>query len=59
MVTTLVVIDKFTKIEHFIPTTKKMSIEGLAQLFRNNVWKLYGLSNSIILDKRIFRLLQY
>jgi len=28
-----------------------MSVEGLARLFRNNVWKLYGLSESIISDR--------
>jgi len=37
---------------HFIPTTEKMSAEGLAQLFRDNVWKLHGLPKSIISDRR-------
>jgi len=36
---------------HFIPTTEKISVEGLAKLFRDNVWKLHGLPESIILDK--------
>jgi len=27
------------------------SVEGLAQLFRDNVWKLHGLPESIVLDK--------
>jgi len=36
---------------HFIPTTEKTSVEGLARLFRNNVWKLHGLPASIILDR--------
>jgi len=40
----LVVIDKFTKMAHFIPTIEKTSTEGLAQLFRDNIWKLHGLS---------------
>ena len=26
-------------------------MEGLAQLFRNNMWKLYGLPESVILDR--------
>jgi len=39
----LVVVDRLTKIVHFIPTMEKTSAEGLAQLFRDNVWKLYGL----------------
>jgi len=30
---------------------EKTSAEGLARLFRDNVWKLHGLSKSIILDR--------
>jgi len=37
---------------HFIPTTEKISAEGLARLFRDNVWKLHGLPESIISDRR-------
>ena len=37
--------------EHFIPTTERTSAEGLARLFRNNMWKLHSLPKSIILDK--------
>jgi len=48
----LVVVGRLTKIVHFIPTTEKMSAEGLARLFRDNVWKLHGLPESIILDRR-------
>jgi len=33
----LVVVDRLTKIVHFIPTTEKTSAEGLAQLLRDNV----------------------
>jgi len=36
---------------HFIPTTEKTSAEGLARLFRDNVWKLHSLPESIILDR--------
>jgi len=36
---------------HFIPTTKRTSIEELAWLFRDNIWKLHGLPDSIILDR--------
>ena len=36
---------------HFIPTTEKMSAEGLARLFRDNMWKLHGLPESIISDR--------
>jgi len=47
----LVVVDRLTKMAHFIPTMKKTTAEGLARLFRNNVWKLHGLPESIISDK--------
>jgi len=33
----LVVVDRLTKIVHFIPTTEKTTAEGLARLFRDNV----------------------
>ena len=36
---------------HFIPTIEKTLAKGLARLFRNNVWKLHGLLESIISDR--------
>jgi len=47
----LVVVDRFTKIAHFIPTTEKTSAEGLARLFRDKIWKLHRLPDSIISDR--------
>jgi len=47
----LVVVDWLTKMVHFIPTTEKTLAEGLARLFRDNMWKLHGLPESIILDR--------
>jgi len=47
----LVVVDRFTKMAHFVPTTEKTSAEGLARLFRDNIWKLHGLPDSIISDR--------
>jgi len=49
--TILVVVDQLTKMIHFIPTTEKMMAEGLAKLFRDNMWKLHGLLKSIISDR--------
>ena len=46
----LVVVNRLTKIVHFIPTTEKTSAEGLARLFRDNMWKLHSLPESIISD---------
>jgi len=47
----LVVVDRLTKMAHFIPTTEKTTAGGLARLFRDNVWKLHGLPESIISDR--------
>jgi len=47
----LVVVDRLTKMVHFIPTTEKTSAERLARLFRDNVWKLHRLPKSIISDR--------
>jgi len=47
----LVVVDQLTKMVHFILTTEKTSAEGLARLFRDNVWKLHGLPKNIISDR--------
>ena len=39
----LVIVDRLTKMVHFISITEKTLAEGLARLFRDNVWKLHGL----------------
>jgi len=49
----LVVCDRFSKMAHFIATTEKTSAEGLAKLFRDHVWKLHGLPESIISDRGV------
>ena len=49
----LVVCDHFSKMVHFIATTEKTLVEGLAKLFRYHVWKLHGLPESIILDRGV------
>jgi len=51
--TILVVCDHFSKIAHFIATTKKTSVEGLAKLFWDHIWKLHGLPESIISDRGV------
>jgi len=47
----LVVVDQFTKMAHFVPTTEKTTAEGLARLFRDNMWQLHRLPESIISDR--------
>ena len=47
----LVVCDRLSKMAHFVATTEETSAEGLARLFRDYIWKLHGLLESIVLDK--------
>ena len=50
----LVVCNRLSKITHFVATIEGTSVEGLARLFRDNVWKLWKLhrlSESVVLDR--------
>ena len=47
----LVVCDKFLKMSHFVITIEKITAEGLARLFRDYVWKLHGLLESVVSDR--------
>ena len=47
----LVVYGRITKMAHFVPTMEKTLAEGLARLFRDYVWKLHGLPESIVSDR--------
>lgn len=46
-----VVVDRLTKMAHFIPTTNDIDAVGTAILYRDNVFKLHGLPDSIISDR--------
>ena len=48
----LVVCDMLSKITHFVATTEGTLAKGLARLFRDNIWKLYGLLESVVSDRR-------
>jgi len=45
--TILVVYDRLSKMTYFVATTEGTLAEGLARLFRDNVWKLHGLPESV------------
>ena len=49
--TILVVCDRLSKMMHFVATTEGTSAEGLVRLFRDNVWKLHGLLESVVSDR--------
>ena len=47
----LVVCDRLSKMAHFVATMEGTSAEGLARLYRDNIWKLHGLPESIVSDR--------
>ena len=47
----LVAVDCLSKQAHFIATTSDITSLGVAQLFRDGVWKLHGLPEEVISDR--------
>ena len=47
----LVVCDRLSKMTHFVAITEGTSVEELARLFQDNVWKLHGLPESVVSDR--------
>src|SRR5882757_5305197 len=47
----LVVVDRFTKMAHFMPTTKDVDSKGISDLFLKHVWKLHGTPKKVISDR--------
>jgi len=49
--TILVVCNRLSKMTHFVAITEETLAERLTWLFRDNVWKLHGLLESMVLDR--------
>jgi len=47
----LVVCNRLSKMTYFVATTEETSAKELARLFRNNMWELHRLLESIVLDR--------
>ena len=47
----LVVCHRLSKMMHFVATTEETIAEGLARLFRDNVWRLHSLPESVVSDR--------
>ena len=47
----LVVCNQLSKMMYFVATTKGILVEGLAKLFRINMWKLHRLPESVVSDR--------
>ena len=47
----LVVYNRLSKMIHFVATTEETLAEELVRLFRDNIWKLHRLPESVVLDR--------
>ena len=48
----LVVCNMLSKMAYFVAIIERILAEGLARLFRNNMWKLHSLLEGVISDRR-------
>ena len=46
-----VIVDRFSKMVHFIPLPTKVNAQYLAQEFLKNVWRLHGIPTDIVSDR--------
>jgi hypothetical protein len=47
----LVVVDRFSKMTHIVPTDTRITALGLARLYRDHVWKLHGIPRDVVTDR--------
>jgi len=57
--TILMVIDRLTKMAHFLPCTKEMNTRQLSALFMREIFRLQGLPKDIITDWDLYLLAIY
>ena len=46
-----VVVDRFSKMAHFMPLSTETPIKEIANIFLREVWRLHGLTNSVVSDR--------
>src|SRR5258708_14433205 len=46
-----VIVDRFSKMAHFIPLPAVNKTEDMAKIFLNQIWKVHGLPDDIVLDR--------
>jgi len=49
----VVIVDRFTKIIQLKTMTMNISSEGIAKIYRDEVWKLHGIPRKILSDRRL------
>ena len=47
----VVIIDRFIKIIQLNATMTNVSLERIAKIYRNNIWKLHGVPKKILSDR--------
>ena len=47
----VVIVDKFTKMIRLKATMTNISLEGIAKIYQDEIWKLYGISRKILSDR--------
>ena len=53
MDTIVVIIDQFTKMIRLKATTTNISLEGIAKIYRDNIWKLHVVPRKILSNRRL------
>ena len=48
----MVIVDRFMKIIQLKATTTNISLEGIAKIYKDNIWKLHGVPKKILSDWR-------
>ena len=46
-----VIVDRFMKMIRLKKATTNISLEGIAKIYRNNIWKLHGIPRKILSDR--------
>ena len=49
----VVIVDQFTKMIQLKATTTNISSEGIAKIYRDNIWKLHRVPRKILSDRRL------
>jgi len=47
----VVIVNQFTKMIHLKVATMNISLEGIAKIYRDDIWKLYRVSRKILSDR--------
>jgi len=47
----VVIVDRFTKMIRLKATTMNISLEGIAKIYRDDIWKLHGIPKKILSNR--------